>query len=115
MISRAAAPLKTPEIYRAVVNMPCPQFWISSEQAAKIISAVERRRIGIDSLSVTRRDMLKEIIRRVKNLQRESPRMSRRECIEEVVYSPAPRFYLTPQSAKTILHRYRKQKKQCTK
>lgn len=107
VLHRAPAPLKTSDIYRMAVNMPCPQFWISSEQAAKIISAIERRRINIDSLSVTRKDMIEMIMYRVGEMRKESPGMPLRQCIEEVVYSPAPRFFLTPKSAKTILHRYR--------
>lgn len=109
VIRQAPAPVKTSDIYLAAVNMPCPQFWISSEQAAKIISAIERRRISIDTMSVTRKDMIEVIMNRVAELKRDCPRMPLRECIEEVVYSPAPRFFLTPKSAKTILHRYRKQ------
>lgn len=97
------------EILSRVVNTPCSRFWVSDERASIVMSGIERGTANLDSMIESRKEMFLEIYDRVKALRINNPTMSLSELTNEVVKQPAPRFYLTAKSARTIIHRIRKQ------
>lgn len=97
------------EILSRVVNTPCSRFWVSDERASIVMSGIERGTANLDSMIESRKEMFLEIYDRVKALRINNPTMSLSELTNEVVKQPAPRFYLTAKSARTIIHRIRTQ------
>lgn len=96
-----------PRVFEEVVSSPSKRFWVSEERAKIVLGEIARGR-SLERMNRTRRDMYMEIYRRVCLLQKEQPDLSLNRLIETVIESPAPCFYLTPQSAKVILHRIKK-------
>lgn len=97
-------------IYKALSSdTPADRFYISEERAYRLL------RFGIRNASPhphgnplpQKLRMLAEIRRRVNALMEADPGLSLRDAVFEVVNSPAPAFYLTPSSIKTILFRSR--------
>lgn len=101
--------IRLDEILSRVVNTPCSRFWVSDERASIVMSGIERGTVNLDSMIESRKEMFLEIYDRVKALRINNPTMSLSELTNEVVKQPAPRFYLTAKSARTIIHRIRKQ------
>lgn len=101
--------IRLDEILSRVVNTPCSRFWVSDERASIVMSGIERGTANLDSMIESRKEMFLEIYDRVKALRINNPTMSLSELTNEVVKQPAPRFYLTAKSARTIIHRIRTQ------
>lgn len=93
-------------IFRQVVNMPSKRFWVSAERAAIVVSRMMKGDKLLD-MRPTKREMFEEIYRRVMNLK-ESSSASIYELTIEVVQEPAPKFYLTTESAKVIIYKAKK-------
>lgn len=104
----AAAPyVSLPTLFAEVVMKPARRFWISEERATIVISAMlrgSRLRLVTD----TKREMLAEILRRVKEQRRLHPEKSLAATVAQVVSRPAPKFYLTPGTAKAIYYKIKK-------
>ncbi len=103
----AVSYIRMPDIYHAIVNRPSARFWVSEERAAIVISAMMRG-IPIDDMRPLKREMFQEIYRRVLALKQRMPYESVCRLVFRVVASPAPKFYLTPGSAKVIICRIKK-------
>ena len=86
---------------RAAVTMPCSRFWISPETARRYL-------VGGWGKPVTKErvQMLAEIARRCKGNHS-------LENVQEVVESPAPQFYMKPDTARKIIQRELKRRRQC--
>lgn len=85
-------------------NAPADRFYISEEQAQRIVSRLNRGKTFTRNSRSPRVRMARDIQRRVNNLRKANPRMSLREAVYQVVNSPAPAFYLTAGSIRTILY-----------
>lgn len=96
-----------PQIFNRVVNMPSRRFWVSAERAAIVISSMMRGD-NLQRMRPTKREMFREIYRRVLKLRAENPEMSIYELAFHVVQEPAPKFYLTAGSAKVIIYKAKK-------
>lgn len=96
------------KVYEATVNMPSERFWVSEERAAIVISNMMRGD-RLDAMRPTKKAMFYEIFDRVKAAQLENPKETIYNLTFDVVNSPAPRFYLTPGSAKVIINKIKKQ------
>ncbi len=92
------------EIYRQVVDMPSTRFWVSEERASIVISYMLKGR-SIDKMRPNKREMFYEIFRRFQKLQKERPDETVYNLVFDIVGAPAPKFYLTPKSAKVIISR----------
>lgn len=101
-ISSASVNEGMSSIYRRIVSTPSKRFWVSEEQASKVISQMIRG-IDIEYMSSNKKKMFYEIFHRVSKLQEENPETRLFLLIEEVVSSQAPCFYMTPESAKVII------------
>lgn len=89
-------------IYAMTVQMPARRFWVSEERATVVISQMLRGK-PLRRMRPNKRKMFAEIYRRVLLLMTEKPDEPIAHLVFEVVNSPAPKFYLTPSSAKIII------------
>lgn len=87
------------EVIESLTGIGAPRFYISEERALSILKNERAPLLG------TRRLMMAEIKRRVRTLRIANPSMSMKDAVFQVVNSPAPNFYLTFSSIKTILYR----------
>lgn len=95
-------------VVRRVVDMPSSRFWVSEERAMRVVSAMLRGK-GDGGCRALHREMYEEIARRCENLRREHPDWPLRACVWYVVNRPAPKFYLSAETAHTIIIKARKQ------
>lgn len=102
---RAAYPdVSLHEIYRRVVEEPSERFWVSEERASIVISAMTKGD-RLEKMHDTKREMYFEIYSRVLEMRKSRPEDSIYDLTFDAVNSPAPKFYLTPGSAKVIIHK----------
>jgi len=94
-------------ILRKVVNRPASRFWVSEERAA-IVMASMMRGDSLANMRPLKREMFCEIYRRFLLLKQQHPQASIYRLASMAVNQPAPKFYLTPGSAKVILSKIRR-------
>ena len=94
---------KSHVIYAATVAMPSKRFWVSEERAALVVSSLMRGD-KLEKMGRMKKEMYLEIYRRVLEARKDSPGESIYNLTFDVVNSPAPKFYLTPGSAKVIIN-----------
>lgn len=99
--------IKLCELMERVVNSPSRRFWVSEERAAIVVSAMMKGDC-LEGMSETKREMFTEIYRRVMDMKGSRSKMSLSEIIFDVIRQPAPKFYLTPGSAKVIIHKIKR-------
>lgn len=93
-----------PTLFTTLVQQPASRFWVSEERAAIVIADMMRGR-PISHMRLSRQEMYHEIYKRVLLLRRTNPCATIYELVFNVVHQPAPQFYLTPGSAKVIIHK----------
>ena len=96
------------DLYRKVVEMPTRRFYVSEERAAIVISNMHKGR-SIAQMRPNKREMYEEIYRRVLELKKERPNDSIYDLTFAVVQQPAPKIYLTPESARVFICYIKKQ------
>lgn len=95
------------QIYRKMVSQKSKRFWVSEEQASKVVSYMMKGG-DISYMSDNKQKMFAEIYHRVSKLQDQYPEARLYLLVEEVVSSEAPCFYMTPESAKVIISQIKK-------
>lgn len=105
---KSAQYILMPEIYHKVVDMPTRRFWISEGRAAIVISAMMKGDT-LENMGPLKREMYNEIYSRVIKLREKKPDLPIIRLVEMVVEQPAPKFYLTPGSAKVLICKIRKE------
>lgn len=90
------------EIFSKVVLMPAERFWVSEERACIVIRRMMRGDT-LHKMRPTTKEMYHEIYRRVCSIKKEQADKPLSEIIFHVVNQPAPKFYLTPDSARVIV------------
>lgn len=100
--------IRMSELYRTIVDMPASRFWVSDKRAAVVVSRMEKGDIRLDRMHRLRAEMYGEIYRRVCELRTDRPELSILEACAEVVEQPAPKFYLDPRTAKTLIWKGKK-------
>lgn len=103
----AAGFVRLNEIGEKIVNSPSPRFWVSEERAAAVVSAIMRGKPVLETMRPTKREMFEEIHRRVVALKKLHPDWYLCELVQEVVNSPAPKFYMEVSSALERLFKIR--------
>lgn len=102
------------EVIEDITRVPADRFYVNEDHAYRVM--LERMRTGNDRggkepgetrkmKARTRDELFGEIRRRVEALRKERPGMSLRDAVFDTVNSPAPSFYLTASSIRTILTR----------
>ncbi len=100
--------VRMPDIYQMVANSPSRRFWVSEERAAIVVSAMMRGD-PLKRMRPLKREMYNEIYRRVMALRDENPKMPISQLVAQVVEQHAPKFYITPGSAKVLICKIRKE------
>lgn len=92
-------------LYAMAAQSPCSRFWVSEKRAAEVISRMLRGEdMDVQGLPL-RNKMYRELLRRVREWQAANPGHHLTDAVFAAVNSPAPEFYVTPQSAKVIISR----------
>ncbi|MDD3037153.1 hypothetical protein [Bacteroides sp.] len=89
-------------VYQRIVQTKSKRFWVSEEQASKVISYMMKGN-NIDYMGKNKRKMFEEILSRVTKLHQNNPDIRIFKLVEIVVAQEAPCFYMTPGSAKVII------------
>ena len=101
--------ISMPDVYNTIVNMPSRRFWVSDIRAALVVSAMIRGEARLERMCKSKREMYEEIYRRVLLMRESHPHKTTSELCAMVVIQPAPKFYLTPGSAKIMVCKARKE------
>lgn len=99
------------EIFREVAESPAERFWVSEERACDVFVKMITGK-QLPKMNPNKREMFGEIYRRVLVLFDKRPESSIIELVREVVYSPAPKFYLTPRSVGEYICRIKKRNRE---
>lgn len=97
------------DIFRNVVEMPSARFWVSEERAAIVIARMFRGD-KLEKMRPNAREMYFEIYKRVVSEMETYPDKSIAEIIFQVIRQSAPKFYLTPDTARVIVTRIKREK-----
>lgn len=98
-------------LYAMAAQSPCSRFWVSEKRAAEVISRMMRGEdTDVKSLPL-RNKMYRELLRRVQEWQAQNPGHPLTDAVFAAVNSPAPEFYVTPESAKVIISRIMQRKR----
>lgn len=89
------------------VNMPSKRFWVSEERLVEVINAFEGGKDLRVSPKSQRYEMFTELYRRYLDYKVEHPELSKIEICTEIIYQPAPKFYMKPSWALKILYKGR--------
>lgn len=95
------------DVLEKTVNSPASRFWVSESRAAIIIGKMFRGE-SISGMKPMKIEMFTEIFNRTKKLRILEPKRPLYDMVCEIVNTPAPKFYLTPESAKIIICRIKK-------
>lgn len=87
--------------------MASARFWVSEERAAIVISSMMKGD-RLLNMRPTKREMFKEIYRRAMLMRKEQPELSVYDIACMVVRQQAPRFYIMPGYAKSIIFHAKK-------
>lgn len=96
------------ELYKTIVNRPSRRFWVSETRCTLVISAINRGDDVLNTMRPTKKEMFLELYQRVAALQQTYPNKTMIELCTMAIYSEAPKFYLSPGTAKVMIVRYRK-------
>lgn len=93
-------------LFAKAAESPASRFWVSEKRAAYVVSKMLKGD-RILSMNPKKREMFFELARRVKSHIRNEPGITLTEATFRAVNSPAPEFYLTPNSARVMIYRIR--------
>ncbi|MBE6336236.1 MAG: hypothetical protein E7066_06135 [Lentimicrobiaceae bacterium] len=96
------------ELYKTIVNKPSKRFWVSETRCALVISAIMRGENVLDTMWPTKKEMFLELYHRVKILQQTYPDRTMIDLCTMAINQEAPKFYLSPGTAKVMIVKYRK-------
>lgn len=99
--------ISIPDICARIVRSPAPRFWVTPMRAAIVLSRIIRGD-PLDYMRPTTREMFFEIHRRAVELMRQCPDDTLLSISRRVVESPAPEWYLTPDTVKVLICRSRR-------
>ena len=100
--------IRMSEVFDHIVNQPCRRFWVSNIRAAVVVARMLKGG-KLKKMRPSKKEMFQEIFRRVCALKEVYPSMSLFQLVAEVVAQPAPKFYLTPSSAKIMVYKAKKE------
>lgn len=97
------------QLFDDLSHIGADRFYISEERALRLIRELETIESSGNNMKTKRRvatrtRMVAEIRRRAYAMMQATPGLSLKDAVFEVVNSPAPAFYLTPGSIRTILY-----------
>lgn len=96
------------DIFELMTRQPAKRFYISEQRAYRLVYARRKGREWPEKMMPSRRRMMEEIFCRVQRRMSRTPSASLADVVFEVVNEPAPSFYMTRGSIKTIFYDFRK-------
>lgn len=100
--------IRMSEVFDHIVNQPCRRFWVSNIRAAVVVARMLKG-CKLKNMRPSKKEMFQEIFRRVCKMKEQFPSMSLFQLVAEVVAQPAPKFYLTANSAKIMVYKAKKE------
>lgn len=107
ILEKEKFPFHLMDVMKKVVHHSSKAFWVSTQRAFNVISRM-RRGEDPELKCENKRLMFEEIYRRVRELEDKHPEERLFLLVEQVVFTEAPSFYMTPASAKVIIHKIKK-------
>lgn len=98
------------EAMAVAVNMPSCRFWVSAERLSEVIAAFDAGNDIRVSHRSPRYEMYEELYKRYLAYKAEHPDMNKIDICEEVIWQPAPKFYMRPSWGLKILYRGREKR-----
>lgn len=95
------------EAMAVAVNMPSRRFWVSEERLVEVINALENGKDMRVKPTSPRYEMFIELYQRYLAHKASHPFLSKVEICSEIIYQPAPKFYMKPSRGLKILYRGR--------
>lgn len=89
------------------VNMPSKRFWVSEERLVEVINAIEAGRDVRVSHKSPRYEMFQELYSRYLEYKAAHPELSKLDICSNIIWQPAPKFYMKPSWGLKILHQGR--------
>ena len=108
MLNESEGPIDPDSLYRQLVLMPSRRFWIGETCATDVIRKMRTGWVPT-KMTPTRREMYAEILARTEDYLRRHPGVHLQSAVRQVIAQPAPKFYLTPGTARVIVSKCRKQ------
>ena len=108
VLRTSRAPLR--EMFGMAARRTSRRFWVSEERAAIVVGAMLRGETD-EKMIPKRREMFEEILRRVKRRMDSEPGLCMTHAVAAVVHEAAPEFYLTDESARSIIYRIRRKRR----
>lgn len=94
------------QLFEAMSQVPADRYYISEERAYSLINEKRRQSpLWRGKMVPSRRRMVEDIESVAIRLMEADPSLSLRDAVAQAVNSPAPNFYLTPNSIRTLLYR----------
>lgn len=108
ILNSSTGPIDPDELFIRLVEMPCRRFWIGETCATDVI---RKMRVGWvpSRMTRTRLEMYAEILSRTEAYLERHPGVHLQAAVRQVIAQPAPKFYLTPGTARVIVSKCRKQ------
>lgn len=95
-------------LFEHIVNQPCKRFWVSEIRAASVIAKMMKG-YNLNDMHPSKREMYLEIYARVCRFRHLNPKIPLSSIVADVVCQPAPKFYLSPSSAKIMIYKAKKE------
>lgn len=106
-IAGSSESLSSEEIFIRLVNSPSSRFWVSEERAAEILGRMFRGD-PLKGMRPHRREMFQALFRIASEYLADNPGASYTDAAFHAVHTPAPKFFITPGSARTIFSHMRR-------
>lgn len=113
-VLRTGGDMPLRDMFGAAAARPSSRFWVSETRAAIVIGAMMRGREP-ERMYSKRREMFAEIYRRVCEKMAADPTLCMTHAVNRTVNEPAPEFYLTAESARSIIYRRRQRRRRMAK
>lgn len=109
-VLRTASDMPLRRMFGAAARRPCSRFWVSEARAAIVVSAMLRDEAP-PRMYERKLEMYREICRRVRLKMERDPGLCLTHAVNETIYEEAPEFYLTDESARSIIYRMRQRRR----
>lgn len=95
--------ISSKKAFQDAAEMPAPRFWVTEARATKVISALLKGVDLTEGMYPEKRKMYLEILARVKQRLALNPTEPLGDIVFDIVNSPAPSSYMTPDRAYRII------------
>lgn len=90
--------------FKDAVEAPAPRFWVTEARATRVIALLMKGIDATEGMLPEKKKMYLEIFSRVKEIHNLNPEIPLGDIVFDVVNSPAPCSYLSPDRASRIIY-----------